>query len=411
MSLRTGTFFTDRWSRFKKGMVVSFFLLCCAIMLGYRATTDSIEAERYLALIVAICFLVVALFFLIVKQKRPEKPEDDKASQAATDLAFKMGMDLTVKEGSVVMVIGSVGSGKSSLIQAILGEMDKVSGEVVWAQNSRVSYCTQQAWLMNATLKENITFVNDLDEERYQRILELVSLRQDLQELPKGDRTEIGERGVNLSGGQKARVSIARAMYNEADIYIFDDVLSALDAHVGKHVFEKCIGDLRARGKTVLMATNQLQVLPRSDLVVFVKHDDATKEGRLGNIGTFDELMHEDDFAELMKEVGISEQDLEWDDPGTPEASANGSAADEKGEGADGKSGGKGGAGGDLVEEEEREEGAVAWAVYWAYVKAARAPLLFMFTIMFSLCGQSVQVLNDMWLTWWTKDALGWSQW
>ena len=93
--------------------------------------------------------------------------------------------------------------------------------------------------------------------------------------------------------------------------------------------------------------------------------------------------MHEDDFAELMKEVGISEQDLEWDDPGTPEASANGSAADDKGEGTDGKSGGKGGAGGDLVEEEEREEGAVAWAVYWAYVKAARAPLLFMFTIMF----------------------------
>ena len=133
------TFFTDRWSRFKKVVVVSFFLLCCAIMLGYRATTDSIEAERYLALIVAICFLVVALFFLIVKQKRPEKPEDEKVSQADTDLAFKMGMDLTVKEGSVVMVIGSVGSGKSSLIQAILGEMDKVSGEVVWAQNSRVS--------------------------------------------------------------------------------------------------------------------------------------------------------------------------------------------------------------------------------------------------------------------------------
>jgi ABC-type multidrug transport system ATPase subunit len=168
-------------------------------------------------------------------------------------------------------------------------------------------------------------------------------------------------------------------MYNDADIYIFDDVLSALDAHVGKHVFESCVGELRAAGKTVIMATNQLQVLPRSDQVVFVKHNDDTKEGRLGNVGTFSELMQEEDFALLMKEVGISEADFDDSPMASPTStpSSKDNVKDTK-EDSDGKGEAKDG---DLVEEEEREEGEVAWSVYWGYLKAARAQYLFVFTI------------------------------
>ena len=199
-------------------------------------------------------------------------------------------------------------------------------------------------------------------------------------------------------------------MYNDADIYIFDDVISALDAHVGKHVFECCIGELRAAGKTVIMATNQLHVLPRSDQVVFVKHDDETKEGRLGNVGTFRELMQEEDFALLMKEVGISAADFD----NSPMASSSSTpsskhdVAKEHKENSDGKGEAKDG---ELVEEEEREEGEVAWSVYWGYLKAAKAQYLFVFTIAFTITGNMTQVLNDMWLTWWTQDSFGLEQW
>jgi ABC-type multidrug transport system ATPase subunit len=172
-------------------------------------------------------------------------------------------------------------------------------------------------------------------------------------------------------------------MYHEADIYIFDDVLSALDAHVGKHVFDECVGELRELGRTVLMATNQLHVLPRADLVVFVKHEDmsAQSKGWLGNIGTFDELMHNADFAQLMEEVGISEDDFAR----TPRASSSQKSADgsvDTAEMAEAKApplDKK--AGTDLTELEEREHGAVSWGVYQGYIVMARMKFAFIGTV------------------------------
>lgn len=224
-------FWTEPWKLFKKQVVCFFFILMACIMMAYRLLKDvsvpttteggdpiseaeglqlqiAAENEKQLALFIAAFFIFMAIFLFMVKQKRPEIPDDKKDEQKDATTAFKLSMDLTIEQGSVTMIIGSVGCGKSSVIQACLGEMDKVAGEVQFAQNSRVSYCSQQAWLMNATLKQNITFVNQHDEERYQQVLDLVSLRQDLKELPLGDRTEIGERGINLSGGQKARISV-----------------------------------------------------------------------------------------------------------------------------------------------------------------------------------------------------------
>ncbi|CAF1567438.1 unnamed protein product, partial [Didymodactylos carnosus] len=141
---------------------------------------------------------------------------------------------------TLVALIGTVGSGKSSILSALLGEMTKVQGQVT--VGGRMAYVPQQAWIMNSTLQQNILFGKDLDREQYDLIIEACALKQDLDMLLHGDQTEIGEKGINLSGGQKQRVSLARAIYNDADIYLLDDPLSAVDAHVGEHIFKKVIG-------------------------------------------------------------------------------------------------------------------------------------------------------------------------
>jgi ABC-type multidrug transport system fused ATPase/permease subunit len=126
------------------------------------------------------------------------------------------------------------------MISAILGEMNKLSG--IYYINGTMSYAAQQAWIQNATLKDNIIFGNELDDKKYEKVLDACALITDLNILPAGDRTEIGEKGINLSGGQKQRISLARAVYNDSDIYLFDDPLSAVDSHVGKHIFDNVVG-------------------------------------------------------------------------------------------------------------------------------------------------------------------------
>ncbi len=138
------------------------------------------------------------------------------------------------------IVVGKVGSGKSSLLSALLGEMNKLSGEI--NVNGTTALSSQQPWIQNATLKDNILFGQNLDQNAYTKIIEACSLETDFDNLPAGDSTEIGERGINLSGGQKARVGLARAIYSNADIYLLDDPLSAVDVHVGRHLFENVIG-------------------------------------------------------------------------------------------------------------------------------------------------------------------------
>jgi ABC-type multidrug transport system fused ATPase/permease subunit len=139
-------------------------------------------------------------------------------------------------------VVGKVGSGKSSLISGLLGEMHKLNEGRISLKNGSTAYVPQQAWIQNATVKDNILFGWDQDEALYERILDACSLKPDLLIMPAGDRTEIGEKGINLSGGQKQRISLARALYARAGIYMLDDPLSAVDAHVGKHIFDQVIG-------------------------------------------------------------------------------------------------------------------------------------------------------------------------
>ncbi|CAK6982349.1 multidrug resistance-associated protein 5 isoform X2 [Scomber scombrus] len=208
-------------------------------------------------------------------------------------------IDLKIQQGQLVGVCGSVGSGKTSLISAILGQMTVLEGSV--AVRGRLAYVAQQAWILNASLRENILFGREYQEDRYQAVLNTCCLRPDLALLPNADLTEIGERGANLSGGQRQRISLARALYSDRDVYILDDPLSALDAHVANHIFHSGIRKL-LRQKTVIFVTHQLQYLVDCDDVILMR------EGSIVEQGNHDDLMKlNGDYASMFNHFQLGE--------------------------------------------------------------------------------------------------------
>ncbi|XP_066299993.1 ATP-binding cassette sub-family C member 5-like [Branchiostoma lanceolatum] len=202
-------------------------------------------------------------------------------------------INLTIAKGTLLGVCGSVGAGKSSLISAILNEMRSVKGGV--AVDGDIAYVAQQAWIQNATVRDNILLGKPFDSSKYEMTVQACCLKQDFEQLPGGDMTEIGERGINLSGGQKQRISLARALYADRDIYLLDDPLSAVDAHVGEHIFRHYIKKM-LRGKTVLLVTHQLQYLVDCDEVVLLK------DGRIAAKGPHRRLMTMNaEYAEMIQ--------------------------------------------------------------------------------------------------------------
>ncbi|XP_075053196.1 multidrug resistance-associated protein 1-like [Mixophyes fleayi] len=211
-------------------------------------------------------------------------------------------LHIKIPEGSLVAVVGQVGSGKSSLLSAILGEMNKLEGTV--QRKGSVAYVSQQAWIQNALFQDNVVFGLPLNRQYYESVLEACALLPDLDLLPYGDQTEIGERGVNLSGGQKQRVSLARAVYNNADVYLLDDPLSAVDVHVGKHLFDKVIGQNGLlKNKTRILVTHSLTVLPLVDLIIVME------DGRIAQSGTYGDLTSKrKDLAEIIQSSGTEKE-------------------------------------------------------------------------------------------------------
>ncbi|XP_065338923.1 multidrug resistance-associated protein 1 isoform X7 [Cloeon dipterum] len=210
--------------------------------------------------------------------------ENGTFAWSADDNPTLKGINLRCKQGSLVAVVGTVGSGKSSLISAFLGEMEKISGRV--NVKGSVAYVSQQAWIQNATLQDNITFSKALDRVQYNRIVEACALKPDIDMLPGGDQTEIGEKGINLSGGQKQRVSLARAVYYDSENYFFDDPLSAVDSHVGKHIFDNVIGpNGLLKKKTRVLVTHGITYLPEVDQIIVLK------DGEISERGTYNELI------------------------------------------------------------------------------------------------------------------------
>ncbi|EGW14610.1 Canalicular multispecific organic anion transporter 1 [Cricetulus griseus] len=192
-------------------------------------------------------------------------------------------VSLDIKPGQLVAVVGTVGSGKSSLIAAMLGEMETVHGHITI--KGTTAYVPQQSWIQNGTIKDNIIFGSEFNENKYQQVLEACALLPDLEILPGGDMAEIGEKGINLSGGQKQRVSLARATYQDSDIYILDDPLSAVDAHVGKHIFNKVIGpNGLLNGKTRILVTHSIHFLPQVDEIIVLGNGTVLEKGSYQNL-------------------------------------------------------------------------------------------------------------------------------
>lgn len=214
------------------------------------------------------------------------------STMEATIFSGLNNINLDVQKNEFIVITGLIGSGKTSLLNALAGFMKRVDGSV--DVNGSLLLC-ETPWIQNATVRENILFGEEFDQEKYDSILFACSLESDLEILPAGDKTEIGERGINLSGGQKARINLARAVYANRDIVLLDDVLSAVDARVGKHIMNNCILGL-LKEKTRILATHQLSLIGAADRVVFLNGDGTV------DIGTFDELKKSNPgFDHLMK--------------------------------------------------------------------------------------------------------------
>lgn len=201
-------------------------------------------------------------------------------------------ISFSIENASKVAIIGRVGAGKSSIVQVILGELPVESGEL--QLNGIVSYASQEPWIQQGTVQQNILFKEPLDSERYGRVISACSLTRDIELWSEGDKTIVGERGVNLSGGQKARINLARALYRKADIYLLDDPLSAVDTNVGRHLFELCVKKF-LNDKLVILVTHQLQHLSDVDCIIVLK------EGKIKGIGSLKNLQDSGlDFAKLV---------------------------------------------------------------------------------------------------------------
>ncbi|KAJ1685309.1 hypothetical protein LUZ63_016699 [Rhynchospora breviuscula] len=298
-------------------------------------------------------------------------------------------LNLRVFHGMNVAVCGVVGSGKSSLLSCVLGEMPKVSGEVKVCGST--AYVSQSPWIQSGTIEDNILFGTKMNRDRYEGILKACSLNKDLEILPHGDQTVIGERGINLSGGQKQRIQIARALYQDADIFLFDDPFSALDAHTGSQVFQECLLGLLA-SKTVIYVTHQVEFLPAADLILVMKG------GKIEHAGKYEEILESSkEFMELVcahknalqSPHSISANKLDASSlnqkPEITESSEGKDTTIQKGQ---------------LVQEEEREEGKVGFLVYWKYITMAYKGALVPLILLAHICFQVFQIASTYWMAW-----------
>ncbi|CAK7320466.1 ATP-binding cassette sub-family C member 11 [Vulpes lagopus] len=322
------------------------------------------------------------------------RPEDTRDSL----LPELQKLNLVVSKGTMLGVCGNTGSGKSSLLSAILGEMHLLEGSV--GVHGSLAYVPQQAWIIGGNVRENILMGRQYDKARYLQVLHCCSLNHDLEILPFGDMTEIGERGLNLSGGQKQRISLARAVYSDRELYLLDDPLSAVDTHVGKHIFEECIKKMLS-GKTIILVTHQLQYLALCDQIIFLE------DGKICEKGIHSELIQKKGrYAQLIqKMLGKATQDKLQDTVETAE--------DPQGQGQawttcqeeilpendvlENQ----------LTRKEMMEEGSLGWRVYHHYIRASGGYMMFAIVFFLMLGIIFLTTFNFWWLSYWLEQGSG----
>jgi ABC-type multidrug transport system fused ATPase/permease subunit len=366
------------------------------------------------------------------------------------ETALLRNVNLEVKDGEFLVLHGPVGCGKSSLCSALLGEMVKHSGTVFIGGS--VAYCSQQPWIQNMTVRDNILFGLLYDRKKYEKVLNACALTADLQSLPAGDSTEIGERGINLSGGQKARIALARACYTDASVYLLDSPLSAVDAIVQNEIFQKCLLGL-LKNKMIILVTHNPEIIESPYISRAVTIDDvgalvethhvdnpmetevplvspfaahpygsvnfgadggATDDGEhhghghletdtlLGEEASTEEDSDRTNLLDMADETTEYVNEMALMSPCTPCAEArprtlSSVAGDNT---AEREKLGK------LVEEEERVEGHVSNHVFSAYYRAVGGfPVAFLF-LMTSAVWQALQISSDFWLGAWSSDGV-----
>ncbi|KAL9114651.1 MAG: hypothetical protein Q9227_001329 [Pyrenula ochraceoflavens] len=291
--------------------------------------------------------------------------------------------DLKIHPFEFVAVTGRVGSGKSSLLSALGGDMIMRSGH--FSINGLVVHCTQTPFILSGSIRSNITFGKVFDEERFDQVLDACALRVDLDMMPNGSETRIGERGVTLSGGQKQRLGLARALYSECPIILLDDPLSTVDARVGQHILENAIFGPLLNGRCVVLATHQLHVLPRAHRIIWMDH------GLIKAVDSYDALRRDfDEFDALVKDLAAHPTY----NPVNEESSVI--TKDEKDDAPVIR----------LIEDEYQDVGVVSFDVYKVYFASA-GYLRWFFTLVLTAFAQSTSLLNGLVLVWWTSDTFG----
>jgi ATP-binding cassette, subfamily C (CFTR/MRP), member 1 len=295
---------------------------------------------------------------------------------------------MKVEKGELCAVVGRVASGKSTLCSAILNETFLERGHI--SLNGSVAYAAQTPWILNATIRENILFGLPYEKDKYNRVIEACQLKHDLSILSNGDETEIGERGINLSGGQKARISVGRAAYSSlchSSVVILDDPLSALDPEVAKKLFKECIVDLM-KGKTRLLVTNHIPFLTHCDTVVALRKGEVLEQGKTTDLITdssseINRLLMRSSSGKAAikaeKEGDIKEKERSM----RPEAETQTR---------------------NLVSKEERNVGAVSLSVYLNYLKAGGGYCMFVSVYVFFVLTAANSLVATSWISFWTSD-------
>ncbi|KAF7283323.1 ATP-binding cassette sub-family C member 4-like [Rhynchophorus ferrugineus] len=304
-----------------------------------------------------------------------------------------LNINLELKPGTLCCVVGPVGSGKTSLLQTLLQELPLNSGSLQVVGS--VSYASQEPWLFVSSVRQNILFGVPYVKERYKRAVTACALKRDFEQLSHGDRTLVGERGAALSGGQRARVALARAVYREADIYLLDDPLSAVDAHVAKHLFEGCVQGY-LRGKTRILVTHQVQFLQGADLIVVLNN------GRIEQMGTYDKLQEE--LSVLSREIEQQHQvhavDPKVDREQTPKVEDR-----DRGLSLALQSIASLASWDDPEETEELlEKGALKTSTYVEYYRSGTTIFTLIFLIFLFIIAQISSNASDMWVNYWTNN-------
>ena len=319
----------------------------------------------------------------------------DKNYVAATpsEQLILKDINLEVKKGEFICIIGEIGSGKSSLIHAILNNMICLtprSSKIII--NGKLSYVSQESWIQNTTIKNNILFNSEYSIEKYEKILELCELKHDLNILEGGDLTEIGEKGVNLSGGQKTRIALARAMYSDGDIFILDDPISSLDANTGKNIMMNCIIDY-LKNKTRVLVTHALQYTKYSDRIIYMKNGEIKWEGVYSEL--IKQQFYETILNQVKNELHENERETKIKIVNTHSDSDTKSISSSDNRFKHIKR---------LTKDEKKVEGKIDKKVFFTYFKYIGGIPLQIKLILTLIIWQSLKVGSDIWLGYWSEN-------